>query len=92
MELKHNGNCPIPMTDERGRVADFHGLRMTYITHLRLAGVTLDMAQRLARHSDRELTEKIYTDYELLSDQEREAAEMLVPEHRRKRYVMRDEA
>lgn len=69
--------------DARGRVLDFHGPRMTYVTHLRLADVSLDMAKRLARHSDIRLTEDIHSDFSLLSDAEREAAEMLVPERRR---------
>jgi len=77
--------------DARDRVLDFHGLRMTYITHLRLAGVSLDMAKRLARHSDIRLTEEVYSDFNLLSDAEREAAEMLVPERRRQRFVPRVE-
>jgi len=73
--------------DDRGRVLDFHGLRMTYVTHLRLANVSLDMAKRLARHSDIRLTEEVYSDFSLLSNAEREAAEMLVPERRRQRFV-----
>ena len=77
----------LPKKDARGRVLDFHALRMTYITHLRLAGVSLDMAKRLARHSDVRLTEDIYTDFDLLDQAEREAAEMLVPKRRRQRFV-----
>jgi integrase len=77
----------LPKKDARDRVLDFHALRMTYITHLRLAGVSLDMAKRLARHSDVRLTEDIYTDFELMAGPEREAAEMLVPERRRQRFV-----
>ena len=45
------------------------------------------MAKRLARHSDIRLTEDIYSDFDLLGDAEREAAEMLVPERRRQRFV-----
>lgn len=75
--------------DSRGRVLDFHALRMTYVTHLRMAGVSLDVAKRCARHSDIRLTEDIYSDFSLLSDAEREAAEMLVPERRRQRFVPR---
>jgi hypothetical protein len=60
---------------------------MAYITHLRLAGVSLDMAKRLARHSDVRLTEDIYTDFELMAGPERESAEMFVPERRRQRFV-----
>ncbi len=62
----------LPKKDARGRVLDFHALRMTYITHLRLAGVSLDMAKRLARHSDVRLTEDIHTNFDLLDQAERE--------------------
>ncbi len=77
----------LPKKDARDRVLDFHALRMTYITHLRVAGVELGMAKRLARHSDIKLTEDIYTDFDLMAGPEREAAEMLVPERRRQRFV-----
>jgi len=41
--------------------ADFHGLRHTFITNLRDAGVDPKTAQKLARHSDIRLTMIIYT-------------------------------
>jgi hypothetical protein len=47
----------------------------------------MNMAKRLARHSDVRLTEDIYTDFELMAGPEREAAEMLVPERRWQRFV-----
>jgi integrase len=40
--------------------ADFHGLRHTFITNLRDAGVDPKVAQKLARHSDIRLTMDIY--------------------------------
>jgi len=44
-----------------GLFADFHGLRHTFITNLRDAGVDPKTAQKLARHSDIRLTMEIYT-------------------------------
>jgi integrase len=52
----------IPLVDERGYRADFHALRMTYITRLQRAGVSPREAMELARHSDMRLTMKTYTD------------------------------
>ena len=50
---------------------DLHSLRMVYVTHLRLAKVTLEVAKRMARHSDARLTESIYPDFDLLGDEEK---------------------
>jgi site-specific recombinase XerD len=75
----------IPKHDERGRHIDLHSLRMVYVTHLRLAGATLEVAKRMARHSDASLTEDIYTDFDLLGDEEREAAAALGELRRRAR-------
>ncbi len=47
--------------DDRGRVADFHALRMTFITNLSRSGVSPKTAQTLARHSDINLTMNTYT-------------------------------
>ena len=47
--------------DEKGKFADFHCLRHTFITNLGKAKVSPKMAQTLARHSDIALTMKIYT-------------------------------
>jgi integrase len=44
-----------------GRVLDFHSLRVTFITELARAGVPPSIAQRLARHSDINLTMRSYT-------------------------------
>jgi Phage integrase family len=57
-DLKSAG---IPCVDERGRVVDFHSLRMTFITNLSRAGVSPKTAQTLARHSDINLTMNTYT-------------------------------
>jgi hypothetical protein len=51
----------IPYRDEEGRVADFHALRHSYITHLERSGVSPKLAQELARHSDIRLTMNVYT-------------------------------
>ncbi len=47
--------------DSDGRVVDFHALRTTFGTNLALAGVPLQIAQKLMRHSDPKLTANIYT-------------------------------
>jgi site-specific recombinase XerD len=47
--------------NKSGLFADFHGLRHTFITNLRDAGVDPKVAQKLARHSDIRLTLNIYT-------------------------------
>jgi hypothetical protein len=52
--------------DENGRMADFHSLRKTFCTNLANAGVASRVAMTLMRHSDRRLTDKIYTDENLL--------------------------
>jgi len=51
--------------DDRGRQLDRKSLRMTFATWLKDAGVDLRDAQRLMRHSDVNLTAKIYTDVRL---------------------------
>jgi len=47
--------------DEKGKFADFHCLRHTFITNLGRAKVAPKTAQSLARHSDIKLTLDIYT-------------------------------
>jgi integrase/recombinase XerD len=54
-------NAGIEPQDDEGRVVDFHGQRTTFITGLARAGVAPAMAQRLARHSDINLTMGVYT-------------------------------
>jgi hypothetical protein len=49
-----------------GRYADFHSLRYTWGTYLQRNGVNSRVAMELMRHSDRKLTDKIYTDSNLL--------------------------
>ncbi|MDA9961449.1 tyrosine-type recombinase/integrase [Opitutales bacterium] len=56
----------IPYKDEMGRYADFHSLRYTWGTYLQRNGVNSRVAMELMRHSDRKLTDKIYTDSNLL--------------------------
>jgi integrase len=46
--------------DSAGRVADFHGLRVTFISRVAESGATLKQAMELARHSDPKLTMKTY--------------------------------
>ena len=51
----------IAAVDDEGRVIDFHGQRTTFITALARAGVSPAAAQKLARHSDVNLTMRAYT-------------------------------
>jgi integrase len=54
-------DAKIDYVDAQGKFADFHGQRMTFITALARAGVSPATAQKLARHSDINLTMGIYT-------------------------------
>ena len=56
----------IAYCDKLGRYSDFHSLRKTLGTNLAKAGVPSRVAMALMRHSDRKLTDKIYTDENLL--------------------------
>lgn len=56
----------IPLHDAQGRKAVFHSLRKTFGTNLAKAGVPSRVAMTLMRHSDRRLTDRIYTDENLL--------------------------
>jgi len=56
----------IDYCDKLGHFADFHSLRKTLGTNLAKAGVPSRVAMTLMRHSDRKLTDKIYTDENLL--------------------------
>ncbi len=58
LDLADAGIEPV---DNAGRVLDFHGQRTTFITALARAGVTPATAQKLARHSDINLTLGTYT-------------------------------
>jgi integrase len=66
---RFNGDCAragIPKRDEEGRTVDVHSLRTTFGTMLAVAGVSPRVAMELMRHSDIQLTTKIYTDPRLL--------------------------
>jgi integrase len=65
----------IPYVDDSGRYADFHALRHSYISLITQGGVHPKIAQRLARHTDINLTMARYS-HTLLSD-EAEALEVL---------------
>ncbi len=58
-DLESNG---IPYQDEFGRYGDFHALRYTWATFLQRHGVAQRVAMKLMRHSDINLTTKVYTD------------------------------
>ena len=49
-----------PYVDASGRIADFHALRVTYITAIVKGGATVKQAQSLSRHSDPKLTLNVY--------------------------------
>ena len=55
----------IPFEDKNGRRLDFHSLRGTFATNLAKAGVSPKAAQELMRHSDINLTMKVYTNLRL---------------------------
>lgn len=70
-----NGRCPavselrsdlqaagIAEYDDLGRRADFHALRHTFITTAAATGAPQAVDQLLARHSDAQLTQRVYTD------------------------------
>lgn len=52
----------IDFTDRKGRRADFHSLRHTFVTRLVEANVAPRTVQELARHTDMRLTMNRYTD------------------------------
>jgi len=56
----------VPVLDALGRKAVFHSFRHTFGTNLARGGVASRVAMALMRHSDRRLTDKIYTDENLL--------------------------
>jgi integrase len=56
----------IALRDALGRKAVFHSLRHTFGTNLARGGVASRVAMAVMRHSDRRLTDKIYTDENLL--------------------------
>jgi integrase len=65
----------IPYVDEAGLYADFHALRHSYISLITQGGVHPKLAQRLARHSDINLTMNRYS-HTVMAD-EAEALEVL---------------
>jgi integrase len=52
----------IAYRDEQGRYADFHALRHTWTTFLVKNAIAPRFAMKLLRHSDINLTSKVYTD------------------------------
>lgn len=62
LDLREAGIEPV---DAQGRVIDFHGQRTTFITALARANVPPATAQKLARHSDINLTMGPYTRLQL---------------------------
>jgi len=62
VDLKAAG---IAHEDEEGRVVDFHSLRHTFASRLARAGVSVQQAKELMRHSDVNLTMNVYTHLQL---------------------------
>jgi integrase/recombinase XerD len=62
------GAAGIAYVDASGRFADFHALRHSYISLITQGGVHPKLAQRLARHSDINLTMSRYS-HTLLADE-----------------------
>ena len=58
----------IPYVDDAGLYADFHALRHSYVSLIAVGDVHPKIAQRLARHSDINMTMNRYT-HTLLSDE-----------------------
>lgn len=58
--------CGIAAENDAGARVDFHALRHTYCTIMQRHGVAPRVAQQVMRHSDARLTEKAYTDVNLL--------------------------
>jgi integrase len=56
----------IPRHDQRGRIADFHSLRHTFCTNLQRLGTPQRVLMHLMRHSDRKLSDYLYTDTSML--------------------------
>ena len=56
--------------DAENRVADFHSLRHTFCTNLQRLGTPQRTLMHLMRHSDRRLSDHIYTDTTLLASAE----------------------
>jgi integrase len=52
----------IPYRDERGRVFDFHALRVTFGTWMAVSGATPRETMEAMRHNDMRLTTQTYTD------------------------------
>ena len=55
----------LSIEDDQGRTFDFHGQRTTFITGLSRAGILPALAQKLARHSNINLTMGTYTSMDL---------------------------
>ena len=55
----------IPYKDQNGRVFDFHSTRVQFVTALARSKVHPKIAQQLARHSDINLTMRVYTQLDL---------------------------
>lgn len=54
--------------DEARRVVDFHSFRHGYVTRLVASGISVSVAQRLARHSTPNLTLGVYSQVELADE------------------------
>jgi len=55
----------IPVTDDQGRIFDFHAFRKCTGTYLNKLGVPITTAKEILRHSTVELTAGVYNDGDL---------------------------
>jgi integrase len=75
---KDLAHAEIEKRDKADRVVVFHSLRKSYITYLWMDPENRPQdVQRLARHSDLKLTQKVYTDWEMLAGREWRSAKRL---------------
>ena len=75
---KDLAHAEIEKKDKAERVAVFHSLRKSYITYLWMDPENRPQdVQRLARHSDIKLTQRVYTEWEMLAGREWRSAERL---------------
>lgn len=71
-------HADLGLTDAAGRRVTFHGFRSSTATLLARAGVSMPIAMRVLRHSDANLTAKVYAKLGM-ADMHRELREKLLP-------------
>ncbi|GAB5494998.1 MAG: hypothetical protein Phyf2KO_00780 [Phycisphaerales bacterium] len=77
----------IAKSDDRGRAAGIHSLRKFLATYLRAKRVDPSVVKAVMRHSKLEITDDIYSDYELMGVQEQAVAALKFEEPSREARV-----